>query len=57
MSDVKPDEHALSEEELAAIEQKYDETAAIRPVTGMFGIGLRAVAVIFALYHYLTAGR
>ena len=46
----------LSAEQLVEIEQKYDETAATRPVTGIFENGLRAVAVIFALYHYLTAG-
>ena len=56
MSDAKLDEHELSAEQLAEIEQKYDETAATRPVTGIFKNGLRAVAVTFALYHYLTAG-
>jgi len=56
MRDAKPDEHELSAEELAAIEEKYDETAATRPVTGILKNGLRVVAVVFALYHYLTAG-
>ncbi len=56
MSDAKPDDHELSAEELAAIEQEFDETAATRPVTGIFKNGLRVVAVVFALYHYLTAG-
>ena len=56
MSDAKPDEHELSAEQLAEIEQKYDETAATRPVTGIFAHGLRVVAVVFALYCYLTAG-
>lgn len=56
MSDTKSDDYELSAEELATIEEKYDETAATRTVTGKMHIALRAVAVLFALYHYLTAG-
>ena len=33
MSDEKSDDHELSVEELKAIEEKYDEAAATRPVT------------------------
>ena len=46
----------LSEEELAAIEEKYDEGALTRSVTPEFGKLLRYVALTFAIYHYLTAG-
>ena len=46
----------LTAEELAAIEEKYDETRALRPVSPPLGKILRAVAIAFAFYHYLTAG-
>lgn len=46
----------LSDEELAAIEERYDEGAATRKVTPRFGRFLRYVALTFAIYHYLTAG-
>jgi len=46
----------LTPEELAAIEAEYDEGAAIREVGPKTGTVLRAVALIFALYHYFTAG-
>jgi len=46
----------LTEEELAAIEEKYDEGAATRPVGPITAQLLRLVALIFALYHYFTAG-
>ena len=50
------DARDLTEEELAAIERKYDEGAATRPVGPRFSLILRGVALIFAVYHYLTAG-
>ncbi|MEL7254531.1 MAG: TRAP transporter fused permease subunit [Pseudomonadota bacterium] len=57
MSDPRSDEvRELTEEELAAIEEKYDEGAATRKVTPGFGKFLRYVALTFAVYHYLTAG-
>ena len=57
MSDQRPDEiRDLTEEELAAIEEKYDEGAATRSVAPGFGKLLRYVALTFAVYHYLTAG-
>ncbi len=56
MAEAKSDDHELSAAELAAIEEKYDEAATTRPVTGMFHNALRGVAIIFAVYHYLTAG-
>ncbi|MEM7733954.1 MAG: TRAP transporter fused permease subunit [Pseudomonadota bacterium] len=57
MSDPRSDEfRELTEEELAAIEEKYDEGAATRSVTPGFGKFLRYVALTFAVYHYLTAG-
>lgn len=57
MSDQRiEDLRELSEQELAAIEEKYDEGAATRAVTPAFGKFLRYVAVSFAVYHYLTAG-
>ena len=46
----------LTQEELAAIEEKYDEGAATRKVTPAFAKVLRYVALTFAMYHYLTAG-
>lgn len=57
MSDPRSDDvRALSDEDLAAIEKKYDEGAATRSVTPGFGRFLRYVALVFAVYHYLTAG-
>ncbi len=57
MSDPRSDEiRELTEEELAAIEEKYDEGAATRTVTPGFAKFLRYVALTFAVYHYLTAG-
>ena len=53
MSDT---DRELTAEELAAIEEKYDEGAATRDVTAGFGMFLRYVALAFATYHYLTAG-
>lgn len=52
----QPDPHESPAEELAAIEEKYNEgsdTRAVGPTTGHI---LRAVALTFALYHYITAG-
>lgn len=46
----------LSKEELAAIEEKFDEGAATRAVTPRFARFLRVVALAYAIYHYLTAG-
>ncbi|MGH1542279.1 MAG: TRAP transporter permease [Arenicella sp.] len=48
--------HSLSEEELLEIERKYDESTATRPVTRKAGLLLRVVALVFASYHYFTAG-
>lgn len=57
MSDQRSEEvRDLTAEELAAIEEKYDEGAATRAVTPRFGKFLRYVALTFAVYHYLTAG-
>ncbi|MEX0339612.1 MAG: TRAP transporter permease, partial [Arenibacterium sp.] len=57
MTDRQADDvRELTEEELAAIEEKYDEGAATRSVTPGFGKFLRYVALTFAVYHYLTAG-
>lgn len=46
----------LSAAELAAIEEKYDEGAATRQVGQKAGFMLRVVALVFAAYHFLTAG-
>ena len=46
----------LTAEELAAIEEKYDEGSATRAVGAKTGFLLRTVAITFALYHYFTAG-
>ncbi|MEO9826359.1 MAG: TRAP transporter fused permease subunit [Paracoccaceae bacterium] len=57
MSDTTENEtHELTTEELAAIEEKYDEGSATRAVGPTTGVILRAVALIFAIYHYITAG-
>ena len=56
MSNPSSDPHELSAEELAAIEEKYDEGAAIRQVGPTTGMILRAVALVFAVYHFFTAG-
>lgn len=57
MSDARTDDvRELTDEELAAIEEKFDEGAATRSVTPRFGKFLRYVALTFAVYHYLTAG-
>ena len=47
---------SLTKEELAAIEEKYDEGAATRSVTPGFSKFLRYEALTFAICHYLTAG-
>ncbi|MEO0387467.1 MAG: TRAP transporter fused permease subunit [Pseudomonadota bacterium] len=52
----KDDARTLSAEELAAIEEKYDEGAKTRAVTPGFAQFLRYLAITFAVYHYLTAG-
>ncbi|MDP5217939.1 TRAP transporter fused permease subunit [Ruegeria sp. 2205SS24-7] len=53
-----PDQNTpeLSAEDLAAIEEKFDEGAATRQVTDRFGLFLRYFSLLFATYHYLTAG-
>lgn len=57
MSDPKADGvRELSEEELADIEKKFDEGAAVRKVAPGFSMFLRYVALAYAIYHYLTAG-
>ena len=53
---VAEQSHELTAEELAAIEEKYDESSATRTVGERTAVLLRAVAIIFALYHYFTAG-
>lgn len=59
MSDNQTHTHQndeLSAEELAAIEEKYDESAATRQVGIRLSNILRAVALLFAAYHFITAG-
>lgn len=57
MSDAKADAvRELSDQELAEIEKKYDEGAAVRQVAPGFSRFLRIVALAYAIYHYLTAG-
>lgn len=46
----------LTAEELAAIEEKYDEAASTRPVGPSTAQILRVVALVFAAYHFITAG-
>lgn len=49
-------ERELSEEELAAIEEKYDEVASSRALTPGALRLITSIAVLFALYHFVTAG-
>ena len=56
MTDSNQNAHELTEEELAAIEEKYDEVSSSRQVTPYMGQFLRIVALVFATYHFLTAG-
>ena len=53
---ARGDNQELTAEELAAIEKKYDEVSYTRPVSPAVRKALRAVALVFAAYHYLTAG-
>ncbi len=52
----KLDDHELTAEELAAIEEQFDEGAAVRQVTPTAGKVLRVVALILAFYEFFTAG-
>ncbi|MGF1446021.1 MAG: TRAP transporter permease, partial [Pikeienuella sp.] len=51
-----PELRELTEDELKAIERKYDEGQATRALTPGFAGFLKVVALSFAIYHYLTAG-
>ncbi|MEM7210108.1 MAG: TRAP transporter permease [Pseudomonadota bacterium] len=54
---TQPDQNdTLSAEDLAAIEEKYDEGTATRRVSPAFAQVLRSVALVFAVYHFFTAG-
>lgn len=53
---AKAQDYELTAEELATVEEKYDEVRALRPVGERAGFVLRAVAIAFAIYHYFTAG-
>ena len=46
----------LTEEELAAIEAKYDEVSMGRVLAPAMQRAVNVVAIVFALYHYYTAG-
>jgi TRAP-type uncharacterized transport system fused permease subunit len=56
MSTSNDTDRELSAEELSAIEEKYDEASQTRQVSPSAGKEMRVVALVFALYHYLTAG-
>lgn len=56
MSNSELDNAELSSDELAAIEREYDEGSATREVGPTAGLILRCVALLFATYHFLTAG-
>ena len=56
MSTSNDADRDLSAEELSAIEEKYDEASQTRQVSPSVGKVLKVVALVFALYHYLTAG-
>lgn len=55
-SDHSDDDQALSQEELAAIGETYEEGARTRRVSPGYARVLRWIALSFAIYHYLTAG-
>ncbi|MEZ5771106.1 MAG: hypothetical protein R3D61_05525 [Defluviimonas denitrificans] len=55
-NDTGSEDRDLTAEELAAIEEEYDEGARTRAVSTGFARFLKAVALAFATYHYLTAG-
>lgn len=42
--------------QLDAIERKYDEASQTRKVGAHTGVVLRAVALLFSVYHFITAG-
>ncbi|MEM7195972.1 MAG: TRAP transporter permease [Pseudomonadota bacterium] len=52
----KNEQSDLSEEELARIEEKYDDVASNREIGARTSQVLRAVALVFAIYHFFTAG-
>ncbi len=56
MNNNELDEAALTDAELEAIEREYDEGSATREVGPTAGLILRCVALLFAVYHFLTAG-
>ena len=58
MSDDRRDEpdDQLSQEKLEEIERKFDEGTATRAVGPNIAAGLRAFGILFAIYHFLTAG-
>ena len=58
MSDDKRDEpdDRLSQEKLEEIERKFDEGTATRAVGPIIAAALRAFGILFAIYHFLTAG-
>lgn len=56
MTQTENDPAALSADDLAEIERRFDEGAATRPVSASATNVLRAVALVFAAYHYITAG-
>ncbi|MDD9822110.1 MAG: TRAP transporter fused permease subunit [Gammaproteobacteria bacterium] len=45
-----------TQEQLDAIERKYDEASQTRQVGARTGVVLRAVALLFSIYHFITAG-
>ena len=56
MSNSEHNDASLSADELHAIEREYDEGSATREVSTSAGLVLRCVALLFAVYHFLTAG-
>ncbi len=46
----------MNHDELRHIEEKYDEVASNRQVGDKVAVLLRVVALVFAAYHFLTAG-
>jgi len=53
---IVDDNADLTAEQLEAIEREYDESTNTRPVTERAALIFRIIALIFAAYHYITAG-
>lgn len=57
MNDARQNaDSAPTQAQIDAIERKYDEASRTRKVGANTGVVLRAVALLFSVYHFITAG-